>query len=68
MIFNKSLIASAILLVTLAAGSSAAPTKKPAAKAKATIGQTGAIISQTDFCLFLPPKYGGGIAENEDRA
>ncbi|KAI7829682.1 hypothetical protein BC939DRAFT_441470 [Gamsiella multidivaricata] len=32
------------------------------------MGQTGTILSQTDFCIFLPPKFGGDIALNEDRA
>ncbi|KAI7820924.1 hypothetical protein BC939DRAFT_387041, partial [Gamsiella multidivaricata] len=31
-------------------------------------GQTGVILDQSNFCIFLPPKYGGGISENEDRA
>ncbi|KAG0362706.1 hypothetical protein BGZ54_008521 [Gamsiella multidivaricata] len=43
---------------------SAAP--KPTTPAK--MGQTGTILSQTDFCIFLPPKFGGDIALNEDRA
>ncbi|KAF8932256.1 hypothetical protein BGZ58_007140 [Dissophora ornata] len=40
---------------------------KPTSTPK-TMGQTGAILSQTDFCIFLPPKFGGDIALNEDRA
>ncbi|KAF9370910.1 hypothetical protein CPB97_002378 [Podila verticillata] len=39
------------------------PTHKPGKQ-----GQTGVILSQTDFCLWLPPVYGGDIAANEDRA
>ncbi|KAI8595381.1 hypothetical protein EDD21DRAFT_286527, partial [Dissophora ornata] len=31
-------------------------------------GQTASLLSQADFCLFLPPTYGGDIAANEDRA
>ncbi|KAF9900208.1 hypothetical protein EC991_007776 [Linnemannia zychae] len=31
-------------------------------------GQTGALISADEYCIFLPPKYGGGISENEDSA
>ncbi|KAF9351054.1 hypothetical protein BGX26_010844 [Mortierella sp. AD094] len=42
---------------------SATPTPKPG-----KAGQTGVILSQTDFCIFLPPKFGGDIAANEDRA
>ncbi|KAI1321150.1 hypothetical protein EDD11_007716 [Mortierella claussenii] len=41
----------------------AKPTPKPTKP-----GQTGVILSQTDFCIFLPPKFGGDIAANEDRA
>ncbi|KAF9968725.1 hypothetical protein BGZ70_009647 [Mortierella alpina] len=59
MIFNKSLLVSSLVLAVLSA-TSAAP--------KQVKGQTGVIISQSDFCLFLPPMYGGGISENEDRA
>ncbi|KAG0206694.1 hypothetical protein BGX28_001893 [Mortierella sp. GBA30] len=61
MIFNKSLLVSSLVLTILSVAS-AAP-----AKAKVT-GQIGAINSAKDFCLFLPPMYGGGIAENEDSA
>ncbi|OAQ33749.1 hypothetical protein K457DRAFT_40202, partial [Linnemannia elongata AG-77] len=32
------------------------------------MGQTAVILSATDYCIFLPPKYGGDIAANEDRA
>ncbi|GJJ72685.1 hypothetical protein EMPS_05043 [Entomortierella parvispora] len=68
MIFNKTLIASAILAVLSVAAAGKAPVKKPAAK-PAKIGQVGTIINGTDFCLFLPPVAGKGtIAENEDRA
>ncbi|KAF8967575.1 hypothetical protein BGZ46_000140 [Entomortierella lignicola] len=38
---------------------SATPTK---------MGQTGTILNQSNFCIFLPPKFGGDIASNEDRA
>ncbi|KAG0242300.1 hypothetical protein BGW41_004514 [Actinomortierella wolfii] len=31
-------------------------------------GKTIAIISETDFCTMLPPKWGGGISESEDVA
>ncbi|KAF9153213.1 hypothetical protein BG015_003862 [Linnemannia schmuckeri] len=31
-------------------------------------GQTGTIVDQNDFCIFLPPTVGGDIAANEDRA
>lgn len=31
-------------------------------------GQTGAIWDVNNFCIFLPPSYGGDIAANEDRA
>ncbi|KAF9438221.1 hypothetical protein BGZ76_009148 [Entomortierella beljakovae] len=35
---------------------------------KSRMGQAGTIVSQTDFCIFLPPKFGGDIAANEDHA
>ncbi|KAK3837172.1 MAG: hypothetical protein JOS17DRAFT_733344 [Linnemannia elongata] len=41
-------------------------TAKPTATPK--MGQTAVILSATDYCIFLPPKYGGDIAANEDRA
>lgn len=31
-------------------------------------GQTGAIWDANDFCIFLPPSYGGDISANEDKA
>lgn len=54
----KTLLASS--LVALAATLSTVSAGIP--------GQTGALISETEYCIFLPPKYGGGIAENEDVA
>ncbi|KAG0005912.1 hypothetical protein BGZ80_001152 [Entomortierella chlamydospora] len=61
MLFSKSLFVSTVLVALLSVTS--------AGKSTTTVkGQTGAIISSKEFCLFLPPKYGGGIAENEDRA
>ncbi|KAG0300153.1 hypothetical protein BGZ97_003371, partial [Linnemannia gamsii] len=41
-------------------------TAKPTATPK--MGQTAVILNATDYCIFLPPKYGGDIAANEDRA
>ncbi|KAF9325839.1 hypothetical protein BG006_010693 [Podila minutissima] len=41
----------------------ATPTSKPGKQ-----GQAGVVLSQTAFCLWLPPVYGGDIAANEDRA
>ncbi|KAG0329938.1 hypothetical protein BG004_002216 [Podila humilis] len=32
------------------------------------LGKTGVVLSQTDFCIWLPPAFGGDIAANEDRA
>ncbi|KAG0322768.1 hypothetical protein BGZ99_003156 [Dissophora globulifera] len=65
MLFNKSiLVSSLILALASAATTSAAATPKPAA----VTGQTGTIIDDKNFCIFLPPKAGGGIAENEDKA
>ncbi|KAF9578181.1 hypothetical protein BGW38_006159 [Lunasporangiospora selenospora] len=49
--------------------SKAKSTSPAAAKpTPAKMGQTGVIVSATDFCVFLPPKFGGDIAANEDRA
>ncbi|KAG0005911.1 hypothetical protein BGZ79_000605 [Entomortierella chlamydospora] len=46
-----------------------APTPIPSATPKPKkMGQTGTILSKSDFCIFLPPKFGGDIALNEDRA
>ncbi|KAF9111522.1 hypothetical protein BGX27_004814 [Mortierella sp. AM989] len=61
MLFSKSLFVSTVL-VTLLSAASAAP-RLPIVK-----GQVASIVNQDDFCLFLPPMYGGGIAENEDSA
>ncbi|KAF9416780.1 hypothetical protein BGZ94_010117 [Podila epigama] len=66
MLFSKSLFVSTLLLAVLStatAGKAPKPTKQPVVK-----GQIGAINNQKDFCLFLPPMYGGDIAANEDRA
>ncbi|KAF9438220.1 hypothetical protein BGZ76_009147 [Entomortierella beljakovae] len=60
MLFSKSAIVSTILVTLLSVAS--------AGKTKVTTGQVGAIINEKNFCLFLPPMYGGGISENEDRA
>ncbi|KAF9435029.1 hypothetical protein BGZ76_007008 [Entomortierella beljakovae] len=35
---------------------------------KPTSGQTGVIRSLTEYCIFLPPMWGGNISANEDRA
>ncbi|KAG0343978.1 hypothetical protein BG004_004847 [Podila humilis] len=64
MLFFKSLIASTLLLTVV---SNATAAKVPTAS-KSKIGQIGAIHNEKDFCLFLPPMYGGNIAENEDKA
>jgi hypothetical protein len=34
----------------------------------ATSGQTAALISASEYCIFLPPKAGGNISDNEDKA
>ncbi|KAF9198878.1 hypothetical protein BGZ49_000182 [Haplosporangium sp. Z 27] len=60
MLFSKSLFVSTVLVTLLSVAA--------AGKSKAVKGQTGAIINEKDFCLFLPPMYGGGISENEDKA
>ncbi|KAF9122073.1 hypothetical protein BGW39_010052 [Mortierella sp. 14UC] len=40
----------------------------PAKPTPTKMGQTAVILNATDYCIFLPPKYGGDIAANEDRA
>ncbi|KAG0278910.1 hypothetical protein BGZ95_002798 [Linnemannia exigua] len=62
MLFSKSLFVSTALVALLSVAAAA-----PKAKAS-KIGQVGAIHNDKDFCLFLPPMYGGDIAANEDRA
>jgi len=57
MIFNKTLIASALLAVLSVAAAGKAPAKAKPAKA-VKIGQVGTIINGTNFCLFLPPVAG----------
>ncbi|KAF9993091.1 hypothetical protein BGZ79_002310 [Entomortierella chlamydospora] len=52
---------------TTKATTTTAPTATPTS-GSGKAGQTGVILSQTDFCIFLPPKFGGDIAANEDRA
>ncbi|KAF9392488.1 hypothetical protein CPB97_001131 [Podila verticillata] len=65
MLFSKSLLFATLLAV--ASTASAGKAVKPAKPAKVT-GQIGTIKNGKDFCLFLPPMYGGDIAANEDRA
>ncbi|KAF9189920.1 hypothetical protein BGZ51_009132 [Haplosporangium sp. Z 767] len=67
MTFTKSILATSLALVCLSLTAAAASNPSAPTSSK-VIGQTGAIISESEFCLFLPPEYGGGIAENEDRA
>ncbi|KAF9155290.1 hypothetical protein BG015_010405 [Linnemannia schmuckeri] len=52
-LFASSLVALAATLSTVSAG---------------IPGQTGALISANEYCLFLPRKFGGNIAESEDDA
>ncbi|KAF9898974.1 hypothetical protein EC991_009829 [Linnemannia zychae] len=57
MMLKTLLVSTAVVfMATLSAVSAAIP------------GKTGALISASKYCIFLPPKYGGGISENEDRA
>ncbi|KAF9179957.1 hypothetical protein BGZ50_006560 [Haplosporangium sp. Z 11] len=64
MLFSKSLFVSTVLVTLLSVASAG----KPTSSVKAVKGQTGVIRNSKDFCLFLPPMYGGDIAANEDRA
>ncbi|KAF8967573.1 hypothetical protein BGZ46_000138 [Entomortierella lignicola] len=59
-IYTAALAATALLLSTSV--SEAAPLRKR------DYGQTAALISETEYCIFLPPSQGGNIADNEDRA
>jgi hypothetical protein len=58
-----SLAIASIATVLLSSVSYAAPVDSAAAS-----GQTAVIFSATDYCIFLPPKYGGDIAASEDVA
>ncbi|KAF8920462.1 hypothetical protein EDD21DRAFT_391375 [Dissophora ornata] len=55
-------IASIALLVAGITNTDAAPVSL------AVTGQTAALISASQYCLFLPPKAGGNISDNEGRA
>ncbi|KAG0000587.1 hypothetical protein BGZ65_004235 [Modicella reniformis] len=55
---TNTLFASTLLVAFLSATTAAPPGR----------GQTCAIKSAKEFCLMLPPKYAGGIAEHEDSA
>ncbi|KAF9133792.1 hypothetical protein BG015_003501, partial [Linnemannia schmuckeri] len=59
MLFNVVSAASALAILSLAATSTAAPGKP---------GQIVQITSSTNWCMMMPPKAGGDIAANEDRA
>ncbi|KAK5827268.1 hypothetical protein F5H01DRAFT_331088 [Linnemannia elongata] len=58
---------SAATTVTPATTATPTPTTSPKPK-PGKYGQTGTIVDQNDFCIFLPPTVGGDIAANEDRA
>ncbi|KAF8967574.1 hypothetical protein BGZ46_000139 [Entomortierella lignicola] len=60
-IYTAALAATA-LLFSSSSVSEAAPLQRRG------YGQTGALISETEYCIFLPPVRGGNIADNEDRA
>ncbi|KAF9274274.1 hypothetical protein BGZ68_000816 [Mortierella alpina] len=55
--------ATATLALLASSITEAAPLKR-----KAASGQTGALISASQYCLFLPPVEGGDIAKSEDDA
>ncbi|KAF9356350.1 hypothetical protein BGX26_005388 [Mortierella sp. AD094] len=57
-IYTAALAATALFIST----SQAAPIHRR------DYGQTAALISDTEYCIFLPPEQGGNIADNEDRA
>ncbi|KAF9356351.1 hypothetical protein BGX26_005389 [Mortierella sp. AD094] len=54
-------LAATTLFLSTSSVSEAAPVKR-------VYGQTAALISATEYCIFLPPNRGGNIADNEDRA
>ncbi|KAF8952750.1 hypothetical protein BGZ46_003383 [Entomortierella lignicola] len=61
--YSLSLAVASIALLLAGSKTEAAPVSL------ATVtGQTAALISASEYCLFLPPKYGGNISDNEDRA
>ncbi|KAG0362707.1 hypothetical protein BC939DRAFT_441468 [Gamsiella multidivaricata] len=57
-----AVVATAALFLLSTSTTEAAPLRR------ATYGQTAALVSASEYCLFLPPLQGGDIAENEDRA
>ncbi|KAF9911466.1 hypothetical protein BX616_010583 [Lobosporangium transversale] len=61
MIFNKSIIVSTAIAALLSVASAG----KASGKVK---GQIGALVDKDNFCMFLPPIYGGEIAVHEDDA
>ncbi|KAF9160098.1 hypothetical protein DFQ26_005894 [Actinomortierella ambigua] len=64
MVYTKTLIATALASVALFFSHvQAAPVTMTPAR-----GQIGAIVDKDNFCFFLPPKKGGNIAANEDKA
>ncbi|KAF9435030.1 hypothetical protein BGZ76_007009 [Entomortierella beljakovae] len=62
----KSLFAVAIASVAFLLSSS--KTESAPVSLAAVTGQTAALISSSQYCIFLPPEVGGNIADNEDRA
>ncbi|KAG0322767.1 hypothetical protein BGZ99_003155 [Dissophora globulifera] len=57
----------ASIALFIAATSKTATEAAPVSLATVT-GQTAALISASQYCIFLPPKKGGNIADNEDKA
>ncbi|KAF9940186.1 hypothetical protein BGZ75_004337 [Mortierella antarctica] len=55
--------ATATLALLASSVTDAAPLRR-----RAVSGQTGALISATQYCLFLPPVEGGDIAKSENDA
>ncbi|KAF9394396.1 hypothetical protein BGX21_010379 [Mortierella sp. AD011] len=58
-----SLAIASIALLFAGSRTDAAPVSDATVK-----GQTAALISASEYCIFLPPKYGGNISDNEDKA
>ncbi|KAF9578182.1 hypothetical protein BGW38_006160 [Lunasporangiospora selenospora] len=60
--FTTVLAAAFAALALMSSVSQAAPAPVP------PNGQTAAVISNKEYCIFLPREYGGNIAESEDDA
>ncbi|KAG0289124.1 hypothetical protein BGZ98_003973, partial [Dissophora globulifera] len=66
--FTAVLAVAVLFLSSTTTIAQAAPVASGLAMRKRGYGQTAALLSEEEYCLFLPPMRGGDIAENEDDA